>query len=127
MDLVTPAYRAAAGLARAAPEPVAAAAARGLGRAAAHIARDRRAQVERNLRRIVPELSQRERRRLVEETFASYARKNEESIRLPGTSAADQDRGYQPDGWELIDEALVDGNGAIQAMPHLGLWECSGF
>jgi KDO2-lipid IV(A) lauroyltransferase len=83
--------------------------------------------VERNLRRIVPELSERERRRLVEETFASYARYYEESFRLPGTSAADLDRGFQADGWELIDEALGEGNGAILAMPHLGGWEWSGF
>jgi lauroyl/myristoyl acyltransferase len=127
VDIVTPAYKAAATLARAVPHPVATAAARGLGRAAGHLARDRRAQVERNLRRVDPTLSGRRLRRMVDETFESYARYYEESFRLPGTSPEDLDAGFRPDGWELLDEALAEGRGAIMALPHLGGWEWSGF
>jgi KDO2-lipid IV(A) lauroyltransferase len=127
MDIVTPAYRAAAGLARLAPHPVAATAARGMGRVAMHVASDRRAQVERNLRRVLPDISDAELRRKVRETFESYARYYEESFRLPGTSAADLDRGFSHEGYAHLDAALAEGRGAIMAMPHLGGWEWSGF
>jgi KDO2-lipid IV(A) lauroyltransferase len=126
-DLVTPAYKGAAHLARLVPKPVAAAGARGLGRLAARIATERRAQVERNLRRVDPGLSDAELGRLVRETFESYARYYEESFRLPGTSAADLDAGFTHEGYEHLDAALAEGNGAIMAMPHLGGWEWSGF
>lgn len=126
-DFVTPAYKAVSGLARLLPHSVAAAGARGLGRVAGRLAKGRRAQVERNLRRIDPTLSGRRLQRLVDETFVSYARYYEESFRLPGTSAADLDAGFQSDGWHLLDAALDEGNGAIMAMPHLGGWEWSGF
>jgi lauroyl/myristoyl acyltransferase len=127
VDVVTPAYKAAARVARLLPQPVAAAGARGLGRIAGHLARERRAQVERNLLRVDPSLSGAALRRLVDQTFESYARYYEESFRLPGTSAADLDAGFRADGWELLDAALEQGNGAIMAMPHLGGWEWSGF
>jgi len=127
VDLVTPAYKAAYRVARLAPRPVAAAGARALGRVVAHLATERRAQVERNLRRIDPSLFGAPLRRLVDETFMSYARYYEESFRLPGTSAADLDAGFRPDGWHLVDAALAEGHGAIVAMPHLGGWEWSGF
>jgi phosphatidylinositol dimannoside acyltransferase len=127
VDVVTPAYKVAARLARALPEGVAATSARRLGRLAGHLTRARRAQVERNLRRIDPTLSGKALRRLVDQTFESYARYYEESFRLPGTSAADLDAGFQADGWHLLDAALDEGNGAIMAMPHLGGWEWSGF
>jgi phosphatidylinositol dimannoside acyltransferase len=127
VDVVTPAYKAAAGIARSLPRPVAAAGARGLGRLAGHLARGRRAQVERNLRRIDPSLSGAALRHLVDETFESYARYYEESFRLPGTSAAELDAGFRADGWHRLDEALGNGRGAIMAMPHLGGWEWSGF
>jgi len=127
VDVVTPAYKLAAQVARRAPAPVAAAGARGLGRLAGHLARERRAQVVRNLRRVDPSLSGARLRRLVDATFESYARYYEESFRLPGTSAADLDAGFRPDGWHLLDAALEGGNGAIMAIPHLGGWEWSGF
>ena len=127
MDLVTPGYKAAAAVARALPHPVVARGARALGRIAGHLAKDRRAQVERNLRRVDPSLSGPALGKLVDETFESYARYYEESFRLPGTSAADLDAGFQPDGWEHVDTALEAGHGAIMALPHLGGWEWSGF
>jgi KDO2-lipid IV(A) lauroyltransferase len=127
VDVVTPAYKLAAGAARALPHPVAAAGARGLGRVVGHLARERRAQVERNLRRVDPGVSGAALERLIDETFESYARYYEESFRLPGTSPEALDAGFQADGWERVDAALERGHGAIMAMPHLGGWEWSGF
>jgi KDO2-lipid IV(A) lauroyltransferase len=127
MDLVTPGYRLAAGLARLAPHPIAVGASRVLGRAAVHLASERRAQVERNLRRVDPTLSDGEVRRKVRETFESYARYYEESFRLPGTSAEDLDAGFTHEGIGHLEAALESGSGAIMAMPHLGGWEWSGF
>jgi KDO2-lipid IV(A) lauroyltransferase len=127
VDLVTPAYKAAAELARRAPGPVAAVAARRLGRAAHLVASGRRAQVERNLRRVDPTLTDRQVHRLARQTFESYARYYEESFRLPGTSAAALDAGFTHEGYEHLDAAIAAGHGAIMAMPHLGGWEWSGF
>jgi KDO2-lipid IV(A) lauroyltransferase len=127
VDLVTPAYKGAATLARLVPKPVAAMAARAGGRLAMRLASERRAQVERNLRRVDPSLSDAELGRLVRHTFESYARYYEESFRLPGTSAADLDAGFTVDGYEHLEAALAEGNGAIMALPHLGGWEWSGF
>ena len=126
-DLVTPAYKVAARLARLAPQPVAAAAAQALGRLATHVAPERRAQVERNLRRVDPTMSDAVLKSAVRETFVSYARYYEESFRLPGTSAADLDAGFTQEGYEHMDRALDAGAGVIMAMPHLGGWEWSGF
>ena len=126
-DLVTPAYRSAAALARRLPKRVAAAFAIGLGRVAGRIAGQRRAQVERNLRRVDPTMDAAARRRAVRETFESYARYYEESFRLPGTSPDVLDAGFTHEGYEHLDAALAQGHGAIMAMPHLGGWEWSGF
>ena len=127
VDLVTPAYKLGARLARVVPQPVAARAARGLGRVAGHLAKERRAQVERNLRRVDPTLSGSRLARLVDETFESYARYYEESFRLPGTSAEDLDAGFSTEGYEHLQAAIDAGHGAIMALPHLGGWEWSGF
>lgn len=126
-DLVTPGYRAAARIARALPHPVSSVAARGLGRVVARLADERRAQVERNLRRVDPTLDGAALRRAVRETFESYARYYEESFRLPGTSPEDLDAGFSYEGYEHLEAALAAGNGAVLAMPHLGGWEWSGF
>lgn len=98
-----------------------------MGRLAARIATERRAQVERNLRRVDPSLTDAELARLVRHTFESYARYYEESFRLPGTSAEDLDAGFTHEGYEHLDAALASGDGAIIALPHLGGWEWSGF
>ena len=127
MDLVTPGYKTAAAVARALPRPVAAGGARVLGRIAGRLATERRAQVERNLRRVDPTISDTRLRQLVDETFESYARYYQESFRLPGTSAEDLDAGFRTDGFEHLDAAISAGRGAIMAMPHLGGWEWSGF
>ncbi len=126
-DVVTPAYRTASAIARHLPRPVVSASARGLGRLAVRVAPGRRAQVERNLRRIDPTISGPALRRATRATFESYARYYAESFRLPGTSAADLDAGFAQEGYEHIEAALCAGRGVILAMPHLGGWEWSGF
>jgi KDO2-lipid IV(A) lauroyltransferase len=127
VDLTTPAYKLGAAAARLAPWPVADAAGRRLGRFAARRAGERREQVVRNLRRVLPELTGRDLDRAVTETFESYARYYVESFRLPGTSPEDLDAGFTHEGYEHVEAARAAGNGAIMMLPHLGGWEWAGF
>ena len=95
---------------------------------APHTSPERRAQVERNLRRIHgPDFGGLALRRAVDATFESYARYWAESFRLPGTSAAVLDAGMAHEGIEHLDAALAQGRGAALAIPHLGGWEWAGF
>jgi len=95
---------------------------------AAHVSPTRRAQVERNLRRIYgPDFGGLALRRAVDKTFESYARYWAESFRLPGTSLAALDAGMAHEGVEHLDAALEAGRGSIMAIPHLGGWEWAGF
>lgn len=90
--------------------------------------RNRRAQVERNLRRVYgPELDGASLRRAVQRTYESYARYWVESFRLPGTSAAELDARMRCVGLAHLDAALSGGRGALLALPHLGGWEWAGF
>lgn len=95
---------------------------------ASHLDRDRRARVERNLRRVHgAELGRVALRRAVHRTYASYARYWVESFRLPGTSPAALDARMRCDGLAHLDAALAGGRGALLALPHLGGWEWAGF
>jgi KDO2-lipid IV(A) lauroyltransferase len=110
------------------PTPVADGLARVAGYASAHTSPARRAQVERNLRRVYgPDFGGRELQRSVDKTFESYARYWAESFRLPGTSLAALDAGMEHEGIEHLDAALAEGRGAVLAIPHLGGWEWAGF
>ncbi|MDQ2648289.1 MAG: phosphatidylinositol mannoside acyltransferase [Actinomycetota bacterium] len=126
-DLVTPAFKAASGLARAVPGPVAGITARNLGRLAARSDLDRRRLVARNLQRADPGLQGLALRRAVRQTFESYARYWVESFRLPSMSAAQLDAGFTTEGYEHIDAALAKGTGGIMTLPHLGGWEWAAF
>ncbi|MDP1821046.1 MAG: phosphatidylinositol mannoside acyltransferase [Acidimicrobiales bacterium] len=125
-DLITTAYKVAAGAARLAPNPVATRAVRGLGRIAARRLPEKRRIAARNIQRARPDLTGRALERAVTETFESYARYYLESFRLPGTSAADLDAGFSTEGYEHIEAARAAGKGAIMALPHLGGWEWAG-
>ena len=115
-------------LARSLPAPVADVVARGLGTGAAVVAAERRAQVERNLRRVHgPDFGGWPLRRAVAATFESYARYWVESFRLPGTPPEVLDAGIVVEDWGRVLKALEDGKGAILALPHLGGWEWAGF
>ena len=59
--------------------------------------------------------------------FESYGRYWIESFRLPGTSAADIERGIHVDNFDRISDGLDAGNGVILALPHLGGWEWAAF
>jgi len=121
-------FKAGSAIVRAMPPVVADGAARLAGFGAAHTSPERRAQVERNMRRIYgPDFGGVALRRAVDQTFESYARYWAESFRLPGTSAATLDAGMANEGIEYLDAALAEGRGAIMAIPHLGGWEWAGF
>jgi phosphatidylinositol dimannoside acyltransferase len=121
-------FKAGSAVARALPPVVADGLARVAGFGAAHVAPDRRAQVERNLKRVYgPSFGGLRLRRAVDETFESYARYWAESFRLPGTSPAALDARMEHEGIEHLDAALAAGNGAVLAIPHLGGWEWAGF
>jgi KDO2-lipid IV(A) lauroyltransferase len=122
------AYKLAATVARALPEPAADGLARVAGLGAAQLGGERRAQVERNLRRVHgPGFGGLEMRRAVAATYESYARYWAESFRLPGKSPEELDAGFSYTGWEHVERGLAAGNGVIIALPHLGGWEWAGF
>jgi len=122
------AYKLGGAVARAMPASVAELAARAAGLGVAQFSPGRRAQVERNLRRVRgPALRGPALRRAVAQTFESYARYWAESLRLPGTSPAMLDAGMSCHGWNNVEEGLAAGNGVILALPHLGGWEWAGF
>jgi KDO2-lipid IV(A) lauroyltransferase len=103
-------------------------AARAAGFGAAHISPARRAQVERNLRRVYgPDFRGAALRRAVDETFESYARYWAESFRLPGTSQAVLDAGMELEGLEHLQASVERGRGSLLTIPHLGGWEWAGF
>ena len=122
------AYKLAAQVARALPEPAADVLARVAGIGAAQLGGERRAQVERNLRRVHGAgFGGFAMRRAVASTYESYARYWAESFRLPGMSAEEIDADFSYTGWQHIEQGLAAGNGVIVALPHLGGWEWAGF
>jgi KDO2-lipid IV(A) lauroyltransferase len=115
---------------RALPRPVANVLGRVAAGVAVPLAAGRRAQVERNLRRVRgPQHGGLALRRDVIATFESYARYYVDSFRLPGTSAEEIEAGITVDGWDKVEAALdnPEGTGVILALPHLGGWEWAGF
>jgi KDO2-lipid IV(A) lauroyltransferase len=98
------------------------------GSATAVFAREQRAQVERNLRRVHgPGFDRRALRREVRATFTSYGRYWAESFRLPGTTPEALEAGIEVKGFTHVEAARDTGRGAILALPHLGAWEFGGF
>src|SRR5262245_36031991 len=125
---VVGAYRVGAATARVLPERVALRTGDALGAIAGRAGAGRRAQVERNLRRIYGhDLAPEDLQARVRATFRSYARYWVESFRLPSVSAEELDAGIRVDGWHHIQDGLDAGAGVILALPHLGGWEWAGF
>ncbi|NND74442.1 MAG: phosphatidylinositol mannoside acyltransferase [Ilumatobacter sp.] len=87
---------------------------------------ERRAMIERHLRRVDPTLRGGRMRRAVQEAFDSYARYWIESFRLPYLSKRAVSAPFVEDGYRHILDALDVGSGAIIALPHLGGWEWAG-
>ena len=122
------AFKTGSAIARVLPDSVTDGLARVAGFGAAHVSPERRAQVERNLRRVHgPGLRGAALRRAVDAVFESYARYWAESFRLPGTSPEVLDGGMSYEGLRHLDDALARGKGVILALPHLGGWEWAGF
>ena len=88
--------------------------------------RKKRAIVSRHMRRIQPQLSERQIRRAVQKSYESYARYYIETFRLPLLNSKQIQSGVSIDGFEHIESGLKLGKGVILALPHLGGWEWSG-
>ena len=89
--------------------------------------RDKRKMVERHMRRVRPEASSGEIRRLTQQVFDSYARYYLESFRLPALTSAQVAASMTVEGYyENMVPALERGKGVILALPHLGGWEWAG-
>jgi phosphatidylinositol dimannoside acyltransferase len=112
--------------ARAMPGPFADAAASMIGLGLFTGMRDKRAIIERHLRRVNPRLRGLALRQAVQQAFDSYARYYVESFRLPSLPSRVIDAGFTSEGLHQIDDAIEAGTGAILALPHLGGWEWAG-
>ena len=126
-DLLTPAFKAGARVARALPEPVARFAGDNIARASSRITPARRRMAARNLQRADPTLRGLRLQRATSRLFESYGRYWVESFRLPGSTLEEIDAGFTAEGLEHIEAARQAGTGSIMALPHLGGWEWAGF
>lgn len=97
-----------------------------LGLGASFANAERRAMIERHLRRADPTMGGARLRRAVQLAFDSYTRYWLESFRLPHLPRRTVDRGMTVDGYEHVEAGLAQGNGIILALPHLGGWEWAG-
>lgn len=88
--------------------------------------RDKRAMMERHLKRIDPTMGRAALRRASQGAIDSYMRYYVESFRLPDLSKDYVNRMFACDGFEHIEAGLERGNGVILALPHLGGWEWAG-
>ena len=89
--------------------------------------RNKRKMVERHMRRVRPQASSIEIRRLTQQVFDSYARYYIESFRLPTLSSEQVASTMTCEGYhENMLPALERGHGVILALPHLGGWEWAG-
>jgi phosphatidylinositol dimannoside acyltransferase len=123
MDLVTPAYKAAAAVAQHLPGRLIYGGAPLVAELAALRPGRQRRMVERHQRRVQPELRGAALRRQVRKVYRSYGRYYGESFRLPVMSPAELDAGLTTDGYEHVTDALDRGIGPILVLPHLGSWE----
>ena len=120
------AYKMGSLAARLMPGPMASAAATSLGFTASFANAERRAMIERHIKRVNPALGGASLRVAVGQAFDSYARYYVESFRLPSLSKKVVDRSFSVDGFHHITDALEQGKGCIFALPHMGGWEWAG-
>ena len=125
-SLVVFGYRSVAALARVTPKFVIALLTAVLVPVVTISMRKKRAIVSRHMRRIQPQLSERQIRRAVQKSYESYARYYIETFRLPLLNSKQIQSGVSIDGFEHIESGLKLGKGVILALPHLGGWEWSG-
>lgn len=119
-------FRTGALVARALPSVVADGLATPIGFGASFANAERRAMIERHLRRVNPQWSNWRVRQAVQDAFDSSTRYWIESLRLPSLSSRTVAAGFALVGFSQITDALERGTGAILALPHLGGWEWAG-
>jgi phosphatidylinositol dimannoside acyltransferase len=112
--------------ARLTPGPIAGATASMMGFGASVANAERRAMIQRHLRRVNPKVSSAVLRVQTQGAFDSYARYYVESFKLPTMSKRAVERGFTKEGYQHIVDGLAEGNGVILALPHLGGWEWAG-
>lgn len=84
---------------------------------------DQFANLARNLRHVLPGLSDAELAAVTRRGFGSYARYWAESFTLPALDRRTIDDGFSFEGLEHILDARDAGHGPIVVLPHLGGWE----
>jgi len=119
-------YRLAALAARGLPGFAAQGLSPAVGIGAAFASPERRAMIERHLRRADPTLGGVRLRRAVQDAFDSSTRYWLESFRLPHLSGQAVEQGMRVEGYQHVTSAIEQGNGVILALPHLGGWEWAG-
>jgi phosphatidylinositol dimannoside acyltransferase len=125
--LTVGAYKLGSVLSKGVPSAFSALAGTLVGGPAAIAMRDKRTMVERHMKRVVPDASAWEIRRLTQKVFDSYARYYIESFRLPTLTNRQVAASFEVEGYdEHLVPALGAGKGAILALPHLGGWEWAG-
>jgi len=93
----------------------------------ARIDKKRRDQVIRNANRLNDsELSKKELKDFVDQTFKSYAHYWVNTFRLVDMTKQELESTFSHDGWELIETALKKDSGVILVLPHLGAWDWGG-
>jgi KDO2-lipid IV(A) lauroyltransferase len=112
--------------ARVTPGPIASVTASMMGFGASLANAERRAMIQRHLRRVNPKVSSAVLRVQTQGAFDSYARYYVESFKLPTMSKRSVERGFTKEGYQHIVDGLAAGNGVILALPHLGGWEWAG-
>jgi KDO2-lipid IV(A) lauroyltransferase len=121
------AYRAGEAVARLVPPAIGTPAARGIAHLAPAFMGARRAQVERNLRRIHgPGYGGSAMRRDVAATFDSYGRYFYELFRLDTLTPEWINAHFHIAGIEHVWNGVDAGKGAVLALPHLGNWDFAG-
>jgi KDO2-lipid IV(A) lauroyltransferase len=121
------AYRTGEAVARAVPPVIGTPLARGLAQLAPAVMGERRAQVERNLRRIHgADYGGAALRRDVAATFDSYGRYFYELFRLSTLTPEWINEHFHCTGIEHVQAGVDAGTGAVLALPHLGNWDFAG-
>lgn len=121
------AYRAGEAVARVVPPVIGAPAARAIAQLAPSVMGARRAQVERNLRRIHgPDYGGAALRHDVAATFDSYGRYFYELFRLSTLTPEWINEHFHCTGLEHVRAGVQAGKGAVLALPHLGNWDFAG-
>lgn len=79
-----------------------------------------------NLRHALPELPERERRRIARGAYRTMLHGLIEAVAAARSSPAELDRVVRTSNWALVERALSEGRGIIVATAHFGSWELLG-